>query len=187
MGMLSTLRKWTPNLSFVDAPIRVLTKKNVHFMWDSQLETCLNELRDQVKKLVPLEPFDIKYDSLIFTDTYTNCVGFILVQMSPSSKISIIAAGSTGLKPPQTRYPVFDLELSAIVYDIKKLQDYVAEGLRFTIFTDHCALDKFEQTDIANVASCCTMRALEFILLHNKCHPHIYSTFYCISEVRPKQ
>ena len=86
-----------------------------------------------------------------------------MVQMSPSNKISIIAAGITGLKPAQTRYSVFDLELSAIVYAIKKLQDYMAGWLKFTIYTDHRALDKFDQTDEATIASCHTTRALEFI------------------------
>ena len=43
MEMLSTLRKWTLNLSFVDVPIRALTKKNTHFKWDSQLEAFLDD------------------------------------------------------------------------------------------------------------------------------------------------
>ena len=85
MGMLATLRKCTPNLSFVDAPIRALTKKNVQFMWDSQLETCLNEVRTQVRKLVPLEPFDTEYDSIIYTDACSVGVGYILIQKSPDA------------------------------------------------------------------------------------------------------
>ena len=83
-----------------------------------------------------------------------------MIQKSPDEKTSIIAAGSTGLTPAQTRYSVFDLELSAIVYALKKLQDYVSGGLRFSILTDHRALDKSEMTDLANIASCRTLRAL---------------------------
>ena len=49
IGMLGTLRKWTPNLSFIDAPIRALTKKNIHFMWNEQLESCLDEIRNKTK------------------------------------------------------------------------------------------------------------------------------------------
>ena len=99
MGMLSTLKKWTPNMAFIDAPIRELTKKHTHFKVDNQLEACLEEVRAQVVKLLPLEPFDASYDSYIFTDASTIGVGFILIQISPSDTVSIIAAGSTGLKP----------------------------------------------------------------------------------------
>ena len=100
IGMLGTLKKWIPNLSFFDAPIRALTKKNVHFLWDEQLESCLNDVRCKVQELVPFEPFDTELESMIYTDACTVGVGYILVQKSPEGNISIIAAGSTGLTPP---------------------------------------------------------------------------------------
>ena len=71
-------------------------------MWNEQLESCLNEVRSKIQELVPLEPFDIEYDSIIYTDACSVGVGYILVQKSPEGNISIIAAGSTGLTPPQT-------------------------------------------------------------------------------------
>ena len=86
-----------------------------------------------------MEPFDPKFESIIYSDSCAEGVGFILVQKSPENKISIICTGSKGLTSPQTRYSVFDLELSAIVFALKKLQDYVSGGLHFTILTDHKA------------------------------------------------
>ena len=136
-------------------------------MWDNQLELCLDEVRTIVKELVPLQPFDTEYDSIIFTDACSVGVGFILIQKSPANKISIMCTGSTGLTPPQIRYSVFDLELSAIVYALKKLQDYVSGGLQFNILTDHRALDKLEMTDLASITPCRTLRALEFNMSHN--------------------
>ena len=97
----------------------------------------------------------------------SNGVGFILIQISKSDQILVIAAGGSGLKPAQSRYSTYDLKLSTTVFAIKKLQDYMSGCLKFTIYTNHKALNKFEDTDISTVASCGTMRALEFILSHN--------------------
>ena len=114
-----------------------------------------------------MEPFDTIYESIIYSDVSSEGVGFILVQKSPENRISIICTGNTGLSAPQTRYSVFDLELSAIIFALKKLQDYVSGGLKFEILTDHKSLDKFEMTNLENITSCRTLRALEFILSHN--------------------
>ena len=87
----------------------------------------------------------------MFTDAATNGLGYILVQRE-SVKVnqerngiwSIITCGSCSLTPAQTRYSIYDLELSAIAFACIKLHDFMADGLFFTIYTDHQSLQGME-------------------------------------------
>ena len=58
MGVVSTFRKWVPDLALKDGPLRNLSKKNVHFMWNEDLDKCLDEIRQAIKDSLPLQPFD---------------------------------------------------------------------------------------------------------------------------------
>ena len=151
LGLLATLNKWVPNLSVKNEPLQHLARKNAQFLWSPDHEKVMMKIKDVVRNHIFLSPFEPTKDSFVFTDAATNGLGYILVQKS-NQKGSviwlIISCGSCSLTPAQTRYSIYDLELSAIVFACLKLHEFMAGGLFFTMYTDHKSLQGMEGRDL---------------------------------------
>ena len=78
----------------------------------------------------------------IYTDE--GSFGFVLIQFGEDRNMKIIQCGSTGIKPEQKNYSVYEGELIGISWAVDKCSRYLAGGKIFTIFTDHRALRCFE-------------------------------------------
>ena len=190
LGLLATLNRWVPNLSVTNAPLHNLSKKNVTFVWGPDQELAMQSIKTAVKEHVFLSPFDPSLESFIFTDASTVGPGYVLVQKTDvrkcqscreNSKVkcdkcviiqgevqwTIISCVSCGLTSAQSRYSIYDLELSGLVFACMKLQDYMAGGLFFTIFCDHKALEGMEKRDLSSIVSIRTMRHFEVVLQNN--------------------
>ena len=113
------------------------------------------------QKHVYLSPFVPDLESFVFTDASTVGLGYILVQKSNvKGEVLwlIISCGSCSLTAAQSRYSIYDLELSAFVFACLKLNEYMAGGLFLTIFCDHKALQGMERQDLSTIISNRTMR-----------------------------
>ena len=99
-----------------------------NFLNSPDHEKVMTKIKKAVENYIHLSPFDPTKDSFVFTDAATNGLGYILFQKE-SVKVnqegtviwSIIACGSCSLTPAQTRYSIYDLELSAIAFTCIKL------------------------------------------------------------------
>ena len=74
----------------------------------------MNDIRQAVHDHLPLCPFDPQTQSFIFTDASTSGLGYILIQVAKDKSFGVISCGSTGLTPDESRYSMYDLELSAV-------------------------------------------------------------------------
>ena len=90
IGQLITYNKWVPDLSLKDMLIRDLGRKNALFKWTLDHQQCFEDVKEAVANNIPLEPYKQSAESLIFMDTSTNGVGFVLVQ-NKEDRVKIIA------------------------------------------------------------------------------------------------
>ncbi|XP_075480500.1 uncharacterized protein LOC142521157 [Primulina tabacum] len=80
---------------------------------------------------------------VVCSDASLNGLGCVLMQNG-----RVIAYASRQLKPHETRYPVHDLELAAIVFALKLWRHYLY-GEQFVIYSDHKSLKYlFSQPDL---------------------------------------
>ncbi|XP_075500089.1 uncharacterized protein LOC142538669 [Primulina tabacum] len=80
---------------------------------------------------------------VVCSDASLNGLGCVLMQNG-----RVIASASRQLKPHETRYPVHDLELAAIVFALKLWRHYLY-GEQFVIYSDHKSLKYlFSQPDL---------------------------------------
>ena len=68
---------------------------------------------------------------VVYCDTSISGLGAVLMQRG-----HVIAYASRQLKPHEANYPTHDLELGAVVFDLKIWRHYLYK-VRCTIYTDH--------------------------------------------------
>ena len=73
-------------------------------------------------------------DFVVYCDASITCMGVVLMQRG-----HVIAYASRQLKPHEANYTTHDLELGAVVFDLKIWRHYLY-GVRCTIYTDHKSL-----------------------------------------------
>ena len=71
---------------------------------------------------------------VIYSDASHQGLGCVLMQHG-----KVIAYASRQLRPNENAYPVYDLELAAVVFALKIWRHYLY-GEKFQIFTDHKSL-----------------------------------------------
>ena len=77
LGLLANINKWIPSLSTVNE-LRQLSKRNVSFVRSPDLDNCMNEIRNSIKKHLPLSPFNLSSKPYIFSDaSYRACVIYL--------------------------------------------------------------------------------------------------------------
>ena len=70
----------------------------------------------------------------MYCDASLDGLGCVLMQEG-----KVVAYGSRQLKPHEKNYPTHDLELAAVVFDLKSWRHYLY-GERFEVFSDHKSL-----------------------------------------------
>ena len=100
LGLLGTLTLWFPKLSLATEPIRALIRKDVKYLWTPDHSKCLENIKDTMKQLLTLSPFDPKRSSFIFTDASKQGIGFVLMQ-SEKDEWYFIRCSSSTLTPAQ--------------------------------------------------------------------------------------
>ncbi|XP_073049454.1 uncharacterized protein [Primulina eburnea] len=123
-----------PGFSHIARPITQLTQKNVPFIWSPACEASFVELKKRLTSAPVLTiPSDVE-GFTVHTDASHQGLGCVLMQHG-----SVAAYASRQLKPHESRYPVHDLELAALVFALKIGRHYLY-GKTFEIFTDHKSL-----------------------------------------------
>ena len=103
LGLLATLMLWIPNLSVATEPIRDLIKKNAHYLWTPEHNSCLEEIKKKVNHHLVLSPFIPTRTSYIFTDASRQGIGYCSMQVCKNKWHFIRCASSTST-PSQKLY-----------------------------------------------------------------------------------
>ena len=145
LGMAGWYRRFIPNFSSIAMPLYSLTKKNARFEWTTECQQAFEQLRDALTKSPVLRTADPTKDYYLHTDASDFALGATLMQKDEDGNVHPIAYASKLLNPAQRNYSVTDRECLAMAWALEHFNTYV-EGHKYTIVTDHAALQYLRNT-----------------------------------------
>lgn len=134
LGMIAYHQKFIPNLSALTEPLRTMLNAK-SFYWSDEFESTFEKLKNLVANSPVLKYFDINKEVVIQTDASKLGLGGVLLQ---DEKPVIYVSKS--LTETEKRYAVIELELLAILYSCKRLDQYINGKSNVVIESDHLPL-----------------------------------------------
>jgi hypothetical protein len=137
LGLVGFYRKYIHNFATLATPLTDLTKKGApnHVKWTKSEELAFQALKSALVTSPILRLPDFRKDFVIRTDASDVGVGAMLMQEYEDGLFPI-AYASKKLLQPERNYSVIERECLAIVFAVKKFQNYLY-GREFGIQTDH--------------------------------------------------
>jgi hypothetical protein len=173
LGFCNFYRRFIKDYSRIARPLHHLTKDNVPFVWDQACQEAFEKLKESLSSAPVLYHYQSELPTKMETDASDGVVAGVLSQ-EVEGRWHPIAFYSKTMSPPEQNYEIHDKEMLAVV---RALEEWRAEleGLqredRFSIYTDHRALEYFMTTKKLNARQA---RWAEFL-----------SRFYFVIRYRP--
>lgn len=142
LGTAGYYRKFIKDFSKISAPLSDLTKDDVTFKWGTEQQTSFDSLKKAIAAGPVLVLPDPKLPFVVHTDASGFAVGAVL-QQDQGNGLQPIAFLSKKMLPAETRYPVHEQELLAIINALGTWRHYLY-GAKFVIRTDHKSLEHFK-------------------------------------------
>ena len=143
LGLATYYQRFVANFASVALPLTALLKKDTSFVWAEPQVTAFNALKSALSSAPVLRVVDPKLPFVLHTDASGRALGAVLSQ-GEGDDCHPIAFTSRTLADAETRYPVHEKELLAVIHSLKHWRHYLL-GSRLTIHTDHHSL-KFIKT-----------------------------------------
>ncbi|CAF3028738.1 unnamed protein product [Rotaria sp. Silwood2] len=138
LGAAGFYRRFIPNFSELASPLTDLTKANYKFTWTNKQHTAFVTLKEALLTAPVLRLPDFNLTFIVVTDASAIAVGGVLMQNDGEGERPI-AYESRKLNDVESRYPVHEQELFAIIVCLRTWRCYL-EGMQFIIRTDHKSL-----------------------------------------------
>lgn len=142
LGLAGFYRKFIKDFSRVAAPLTALTKDDAAWEWKSEQQDAFEQLKSAAKSAPVLLIADPNLPYVVHTDASGFAVGAVL-QQDQGSGLQPVAYLSKKMLPAETRYPVHEQELLAIVVACAAWRHYL-HGAQFKVMTDHHSLRYFQ-------------------------------------------
>ena len=142
LGLVGYCSKFIPFFSDKTEPLRKLTvgvSSSTAITLNKEELEAFNKLKRDLCNTETLAYFDIKKETLIYTDASPVGLGAILIQYHDGSP-RVVCYASRALTDVETRYMQTEKEALAIVWACERLHHYIF-GVHFTLLTDHQALE----------------------------------------------
>ncbi len=137
-GLCGFYRQFIPMFSHIVAPLSELKSKDTVFHWTDRHQKSFEQLKQaMLSKPMLAIPRD-KLDFIVHTDSSGYAVGAALLQ-DHGKGLQPVSHMSLKMKPAETRYPVHEQELLAVVEALKSWRHFL-HGRHFKIYTDHQSL-----------------------------------------------
>ena len=136
LGMLNYYHKYLPDIATELAPLHILLRKGVKWMWKSEQQKSFEKSKQMLLSAQVLTHFDSDREVVVVCDASRYGIGAVLAHKMDDGSEKPIAYASRTLNKAETRYAQLDKEGLAIIFAVKKFHTYLY-GRRFTIFTDH--------------------------------------------------
>lgn len=127
-------RRFIPRFASIAHPLNQLCKKNVTFQWSPECESAFQTLKTALTTPPILQYPDFSENNTFVLQTDASKIG--LGAVLSNSTGGVVAYASRSLNQAETRYPIIELELLAIVWAVRHFRPYLY-GKRFKIVTDH--------------------------------------------------
>ena len=136
-GIVQYLSQFIPNLSQVDAPLRVLLKSDVKFESNHEQEQSFSKLKKLICSNPPVLAFyDVHEDVEIERDASEDGLGAVLLQSR-----KVVVDSSRALTEAEKRYARLEKEMLSMVYSVSKFHCYVF-GKKLSVYNDHNHLEQ---------------------------------------------
>lgn len=143
LGLVNYYRRFVEKFSEIARPLYKLTKKDTQFDWDENCQKAFETLKHKVTSPPVLAYPNFAKPFILQTDASEYGIGAVIMNDDRRP----IAFISRGLTPAEKNYHITDKELLAIVWAVKKFENYLY-GQKFIVETDHRALEYlFKQTN----------------------------------------
>jgi hypothetical protein len=130
LGLVQYLSKFIPNLSDLDAHLRILLKSDVEFQWNHEQDESFQRRKHVCAKPPVLALFDVNKTVEIECDSRKDGLGAVLIQNGRT-----VAYGSSALTETEKRYAQIEKEMQAIVYSCQKFHYIFCKEV--TVYGDH--------------------------------------------------
>lgn len=134
-GTVNFMSTFIPNLAKKTYLMRGLLKKNVKFLWTSDMDVEFNSIKESIIKATQLVHYDLNKPVVIETDASLKGLGAVLLQDGQPVRFL-----SKSLTPAETEYSGIERELLAVLFACEKLHVYTF-GREVSINTDHKPLE----------------------------------------------
>ena len=142
LGTAGYYRRFIKDFSAIAAPLTELTKDSVKFDWGHQQEAAFRHLKKAIAEGPVLALPDPSLPFVVHTDASGFAVGAVL-QQDQGKGLQPIAYLSKKMLDAETRYPVHEQELLAIIHSLSTWRHYL-HGAKFKVLTDHKSLQHFK-------------------------------------------
>ena len=118
-GFCNYYRRFIRDYSKIATPLYRFTKKEQFFRWDKPAEEAFQKLKELILQEPILKTFDQDKEAIVKTDAFDFAIDTRLYQIHDDKKHPI-AFISKKLQDVETRYPIHDKELYAIVFALQQ-------------------------------------------------------------------
>ena len=150
LGLITYLNRFSAKIAELTAPLRELTKKNIHFRWELHHQTALDKIKKELCSAQVLS----YYDSYPATTTILQCnasqegLGAWIRQVDADGNERIVAMASRSLTDAESRYSNIERECLAVMFGLEKFEYYLL-GRHTLVETDHSPLEQIFKKNIA--------------------------------------
>ncbi|KAJ9544996.1 hypothetical protein OSB04_024703 [Centaurea solstitialis] len=134
LGQAEYYRRFIRDFSKIAVPLTSLTRKDVKFEWTEVQDKAFQTLKDCLTNAPILGLPEGSEDFVVYSDASLLGLGCVLMQRG-----KVIAYASRQLKEYEKKYPTHDLELAAVIFDLKLWRHYLY-GTKCQLYTDHKSL-----------------------------------------------
>ena len=142
LGTAGYYRKFIRNFSAIAAPLSELTKDTVKWEWGPSQQSAFDKLKHALVSGPVLALPDDSLPFVVHTDASGFATGAVLMQ-DQGQGLRPISYLSKKMLDAETRYPVHEQELLAIIHALRNWRCYLS-GRKFRVMTDHKSLQHFK-------------------------------------------
>ena len=114
LGLAGYYRRFIENFSKIAKPMMELLKKDTKFKWTEECEASFQELKKRLTTAPVLVLPDIHKEFHVYCDASRLGLGSVLMHDG-----RLVSYASRQLKPRELNYSTHDLELAAVVHELK--------------------------------------------------------------------
>ncbi|XP_070057607.1 uncharacterized protein [Nicotiana tomentosiformis] len=143
LGLAGYYKRFVEGFSSLSAPLKKLTHKGAKFQWADACERIFQALKDRLTLAPILTLLEVTDGYTIYCDASAIGLGCVLMQHG-----KVVAYASRQLRKHKKNYPTHDLELAAVIHELKMWRHYLY-GIHVDIYTDHKSLQYiFKQKEL---------------------------------------
>jgi hypothetical protein len=153
LGLWNFYRRFIHNFSAIISPITDLLRQDIKFEWGEGQEAAFLKLTILFTsgKTPILRHYELERPALLETDASDFAIAGILSQKFEDGKLHPIQFVSRKLNPAELNYDVYDKEMLAVVFSLRKNRHYLQGAVhKTTILSDHQNLTYFKTAILLN-------------------------------------